>query len=100
MIGGMSGVESDVIPYGTVKGDRAHLAGLNLVGLERRGFTRDQIHALRRAYRMLFASEGTMAERLDDVMNLYPDNLLVDSVVDFIRNRASRALCQPRGEAE
>jgi UDP-N-acetylglucosamine acyltransferase len=100
MIGGMSGVESDVIPYGTVMGERAHLAGLNLIGLERRGFTREEIHALRRAYRMLFASEGTMAERVEDVGNLFPENVLITSVVDFIRNRASRALCQPRGEAE
>jgi UDP-N-acetylglucosamine acyltransferase len=99
MIGGMSGVESDVIPYGTVKGERAHLAGLNIVGLERRGFGREEIHALRRAYRMLFASEGTMVERVEDVTQLYPENPLVTSVVDFIRNRANRALCQPRGDA-
>ncbi len=99
MIGGMSGVENDVIPYGMVKGERAHLAGLNIVGLERRGFGREDIHALRSAYRMLFASEGTMAERLDDVANLYKDHTLVGSVVHFIRDRTSRALCQPRGDA-
>src|ERR1700685_543805 len=52
MVGGMSGVENDVIPYGMVKGDRAHLAGLNTVGLERRGFGREDIRSLRSAYRM------------------------------------------------
>lgn len=98
MIGGMSGVENDVIPYGMVKGERAHLAGLNIVGLERRGFNRDQIHALRSAYRMLFASEGTMAERLEDVCNMYSSESLVGTVTSFIRNRGSRALCQPHGE--
>ncbi len=96
MIGGMSGVENDVIPYGLVKGERAHLAGLNLVGLERRGFGRDEIHALRSAYRMLFASEGTMAERLDDVETHYASQKLVASVIDFIRNRNNRPLCQPQ----
>lgn len=95
MIGGMSGVENDVIPYGMVKGERAHLAGLNIVGLERRGFARDEIHALRSAYRMLFSKEGTMAERLDDVVEHYGTQSLVDGMVDFIRSRSSRALCQP-----
>ncbi len=99
MIGGMSGVENDVIPYGTVKGERGHLAGLNVVGLERRGFSREDIHALRSAYRMLFSTEGTMAERLDDVANLYAGQGLVGSVIDFIRARANRALCQPHNDA-
>jgi UDP-N-acetylglucosamine acyltransferase len=95
MIGGMSGVESDVIPYGLVKGERAHLAGLNLVGLERRGFGRDDVRSLRSAYRMLFAPEGTMAERLEEVGRMYKDQEHIGSVIDFIRSRASRALCQP-----
>ena len=96
MIGGMSGVENDVIPYGMVKGERAHLSGLNVVGLERRGFKRDDIHSLRSAYRMLFASEGTMAERIEDVADRYKDQSLIDSMVEFIRLRGSRALCQPK----
>lgn len=98
MIGGMSGVESDVIPYGTVKGERAHLSGLNLVGLERRGFKKGDIHALRSAYRILFSSEGTISERLEDVAEHYKDQPLVESMVSFIRSRASRALCQPKTE--
>ncbi len=100
MIGGMSGVENDVIPYGMVKGDRAHLAGLNLVGLERRGFGRDDVRSLRSAYRMLFAPEGTMAERLEEVARLYKDQEHIGSVVDFIRARANRALCQPKNDEE
>jgi UDP-N-acetylglucosamine acyltransferase len=100
MIGGMSGVESDVIPYGMVKGDRAHLAGLNLVGLERRGFGRDEVRSLRSAYRMLFAPEGTMAERLEEVARLYQNQEHIGSVVEFIRSRASRALCQPKNDEE
>lgn len=95
MIGGMSGVENDVIPYGMVKGERAYLAGLNLVGLERRGFEREDIHALRSAYRMLFSREGTMAERLEDVAEQYGEKTLVDAMLGFIDTRSSRALCQP-----
>jgi UDP-N-acetylglucosamine acyltransferase len=98
MIGGMSGVENDVIPFGLVMGDRARLSGLNLVGLERRGFGREQIRALRAAYRMLFAPEGTLAERLEEVAGAFQEHQLVAEVVDFIRTKSSRALCQPRTE--
>lgn len=95
MIGGMSGVEQDVIPYGSVMGDRARLSGLNIVGLKRRGFERDEIHALRKAYRMLFAVEGTLAERLKDVEETFTQNPVIKQVVDFVRADSSRALCQP-----
>ncbi|MBM3548306.1 MAG: acyl-ACP--UDP-N-acetylglucosamine O-acyltransferase [Alphaproteobacteria bacterium] len=96
MVGGMTGVEGDVIPYGLVMGDRARLAGLNLVGLKRRGFSRDEIHALRAAYRMLFAAEGTLAERLDDVTELFGKMKVVMDIVEFIRADANRPICQPK----
>jgi UDP-N-acetylglucosamine acyltransferase len=95
MIGGMSGVEQDVIPYGSVIGNRAHLAGLNLIGLKRRGFTRDDIHTLRNAYRLLFAQEGTLQERIDDVVEMYAQVPVVMEIVAFMRNASSRGLCQP-----
>jgi UDP-N-acetylglucosamine acyltransferase len=98
MIGGMSGVENDVIPYGTVMGERARLAGLNLVGLERRGFKKDQINELRNAYRMLFAPEGTFSERLEGVSENYQASEVVRDIVAFIRNKSSRPICQPRSE--
>ncbi len=63
----MSGLENDLIPYGMALGNRAYLSGLNIVGLQRRGFSRADIHDLRRAYRLLFAAEGTLIERMDDV---------------------------------
>jgi UDP-N-acetylglucosamine acyltransferase len=98
MVGGMSGVEQDVIPYGSVMGNRARLAGLNVIGLRRRGFSRADIAVLRRAYRMLFAEEGTMAERLDDAVETYSDNKAVMDIVDFIRSDSTRSICQPRAE--
>jgi UDP-N-acetylglucosamine acyltransferase len=96
MVGGMSGVENDVIPYGSVMGDRARLGGLNLVGLKRRGFSREDIHALRTAYRLLFAQEGTMAERIDDVARLFSSNRPVQDIIDFIRAESQRSIIQPR----
>jgi UDP-N-acetylglucosamine acyltransferase len=95
MVGGMSGVENDVIPYGSVTGNRARLSGLNIVGLKRRNFSRDVIHALRNAYRLLFAQEGTMAERLADVSEMFHDNEPVMDIVNFIGADSSRAICHP-----
>jgi len=96
MIGGMSGVEQDVIPYGSVLGDRARLSGLNIVGLKRRGFSRDNIHALRTAYRLLFAQEGAINERLDDVAGMFESNETVMEIVSFMRADSARGVCQPK----
>ena len=71
MVGGMSGVEHDVIPYGSVIGDRAFLSGLNIIGLKRRGFNRKEIHDLRTAFRLIFSIEGTISERLIDAAKMY-----------------------------
>ncbi len=95
MVGGMSGVENDVIPYGSVIGNRARLSGLNVVGLKRRNFDRETIHALRNAYRLLFAPEGTMAERIKDVAEVFSDNEPVMEIVNFIQEDSSRAICKP-----
>lgn len=95
MIGGMTGVEQDVIPYGSALGDRARLSGLNIIGLKRRGFSRDDIHALRTAYRLLFAEEGTKTERLADVGEIYSDNVTVMEIVSFMSSDSPRGICQP-----
>lgn len=97
-IGGGGIVTKDVIPYGSVWGNHAHLEGLNLIGLKRRGFDRERINAMRAAYRLLFADEGTFQERLDDVAESYSDIPEVVEILDFIRVDANRALCLPRRE--
>lgn len=95
MIGGMTGVGNDVIPYGSVAGNRAHLSGLNLVGLKRRDFSREVIHDLRRAYRLIFAQEGTLSERVTDVAELFSNVEPVMEIVNFIGVDSARAICQP-----
>jgi len=97
MIGGVTGVERDVIPYGQVVGDRARLVGLNIVGLHRRGFSREQVQALRTAYQMLFGEIGTLAERVDDVARQFPEVEPVRDIVEFIRADSQRGLCRPQG---
>jgi UDP-N-acetylglucosamine acyltransferase len=98
-LGGMSGLEHDLIPYGMAFGNRAHLSGLNIVGLQRRGFSRDDIHSLRRAYRLLFADEGTLVERAEDVEKEFKDHPIVAEILTFIRARGKRGLCVPHAEA-
>ncbi len=94
-LGGMSGLENDLIPYGMALGNRAYLSGLNIVGLQRRGFARADIHGLRRAYRLLFAAEGTLMERVDDVASEFAGQPIVDEIIAFIRAGGKRSLCTP-----
>ena len=95
-LGGMSGLEHDLIPFGVAVGDRASLQGLNIVGLKRRGFTREQIQTLRNAYRLLSAPEGTLMERLGEVETMFAGDAGVAKIVTFIRERSDRAICVPR----
>jgi len=98
MVGGVTGVERDVIPFGSVLGDRARLSGLNLIGMQRHGFSRDEIQALRTAYQMLFQTENgaTFAERVAEVAQRFPDVRTVREVLDFIAVESPRGLTQPK----
>ncbi len=97
MIGGMSGVENDVIPNGLVMGERASLAGLNLVGLKRRGIAREEIHALRNFFKQLFDEEtqGEFSARVEKVAKNF-DSQVVKEVVNFVNSETSRSFCQPK----
>jgi UDP-N-acetylglucosamine acyltransferase len=96
VIGGMSGVEFDVIPFAALLGGRGELAGLNIVGLKRRGFSREAIHSLRAAYRALFFSGGTQAERVDALERDFAGDANVAKIVAFIRAGGKRRITQPR----
>ncbi len=97
MIGGMSGVERDVIPYGVVIGDRARLTGLNIIGMQRRGFSRDDIQGLRSAYQFLFSVDGTFNDRVIEAAERFGGIGPVDDIIAFIRADSNRAICQPKG---
>jgi len=97
MIGGMSGVERDVIPYGQVMGERARLCGLNIIGMQRRGFSREDIQGLRSAYQFLFSSDGTFSDRVNEAAERFSGVGPVDHIIEFIRADSSRAICQPKG---
>jgi UDP-N-acetylglucosamine acyltransferase len=97
-LGAGSIVVGDVIPYGSAYGRHASLNGLNLVGLKRRGFSREAIHDLRVAYRLIAAREGTLNERVEELDSMFPNRPEVREIVDFIRAEdSSRSLCLPYG---
>lgn len=95
MIGGLSAVVADVIPYGTVTGERAHLAGLNLVGLKRRGTDKAAMNGLRAAFSDLFEGQGTLQERIEQVTLEHGENPLVQEVLGFLGEGSSRHLTLP-----
>ncbi|MGD9615668.1 MAG: acyl-ACP--UDP-N-acetylglucosamine O-acyltransferase [Alphaproteobacteria bacterium] len=97
MIGGMTGVERDVIPYGQAIGDRARLTGLNIIGMQRAGYSREDIQALRAAYQLLFAEGGTLSERVEATTERFGGIGPVDDIIAFIRADSTRAICQPKG---
>jgi UDP-N-acetylglucosamine acyltransferase len=92
MIGGVSGVEADVIPFGSVIGNRARLAGLNIIGLKRRGFDKAAIHRLHIAFRALYSKEGVFAQRLADTRERFGADELVAEVLAFIDAPSHRGL--------
>jgi UDP-N-acetylglucosamine acyltransferase len=100
MISGLSGVPFDVIPFGLVQGSYAVLKGLNLVGLRRRGYSREEIQRLRQAYRFLFHGEGIFNDRLAKTAEEFGEDQLAGKVVAFIRGARRRRLLGPRGQAD
>jgi UDP-N-acetylglucosamine acyltransferase len=99
-IGGLTAVTTDLIPFGMAVGKRGELAGLNLVGMKRRGFDRASIHALRGAYRVVFFGTGTREERLAEAERQFPNVAVVKMLADFIRASGNNPLCLPREDDE
>jgi UDP-N-acetylglucosamine acyltransferase len=100
VVGGLSGVVNDVIPFTAAIGERAKLAGLNIVGLKRGGLTRPEIHALRHAYRKLFSGGATVLENAEKVGAEFPNDRNVMRIVQFIRDTGKRRLTTPRDSAQ
>ena len=101
MVTGMSGVRADVIPFGLVQGALADLVGLNVVGMRRRGWTKVDIHRLRKAYETLFFGPGTFRERVDEVAARGGDDPLIAEVIAFIRSGSRPlTLAVRRGQTE
>jgi UDP-N-acetylglucosamine acyltransferase len=85
MIVGLSGIRADIIPWGMAQGPLAHLVGINVVGLRRRGYGKADILRVREAYRALFFGDGVFRERLARVEEAYAADPLVAGILAFIR---------------
>ena len=94
MIGGMTGVLNDVIPYGLSTGNRNILQGLNLIGLRRAKFENKIIMELSEAYKKIFASKN-INENIDKLNGVFKENPLVKDVIEFITKDKKRSICTP-----
>ena len=95
MIGGMTGVLKDVIPFGLSIGNRNYLQGLNLIGLRRKKYENKKIMDLDKAYKEIFLSKN-LHENLVKINGEYKDNELVNEVVNFIEKDKKRPICSPK----
>ena len=94
MIGGMTGVLHDVIPYGLSTGNRNSLQGLNLIGLRRAKFENKDILSLSEAYKEIFATKN-INENISKLNGSFQENPLVKNVIDFITKDKKRSICTP-----
>ena len=95
MIGGMTGVLKDVIPFGLSIGNRNFLQGINLIGLRRKKYENKKIIGLDKAYKEIFASKN-LHENLSKINGEYKDNELVSEVIKFIEKDKKRPICSPQ----
>lgn len=94
-IGGGAIVVEDVIPFGSVIGNHAKLAGLNTVGLKRRGFSKADIHEIRSAYKAVFEGAGLFKDRLEKAATDFVGKPLAMELIGFIREGGDRPICKP-----
>ena len=94
MVGGMTGVLHDVIPYGLSIGNRNYLQGLNLIGLRRANFNNKDILGLTEAYKEIFATKN-LSDNLSKLNGEFKENKLVKDVIKFITKDKKRSICTP-----
>ena len=94
MIGGMTAVSRDVIPYGLSFGNRNYLEGINIIGLRRKNVINKEIMTVTEAYKEIFKS-NQLFENLNNLNTKYLDNKFVKEIVDFINKDKKRPICTP-----
>ena len=97
MIGGMTGVLKDVIPFGLSFGNRNYLRGINLIGLKRKKYNNKEIMELDQAFKKIFSSKN-LHENLSKINGEYKENSLVKEVIYFIGKDKKRPICTPLTE--
>ena len=94
IIGALTMVTNDVIPFGLVQGPRGTLDGLNLIGLKRKGVDRSDVTELRMAFQILAQGEGTFLDRAKKLKE-EKTNDYVDAIINFILGDSDRSFLTP-----
>jgi len=99
IISGTAGVTKDIIPFGAVVAAKGKLGGLNLIGMKRKKFTREEIHNLRNAYNLLANKQiGSLEERVAAIKESYSQCSTVQQLLEFLEKDHKQSLCFPEGE--
>jgi len=93
MIGGASAVNQDILPFMMAEGNKASIRGINAVGLKRRGFTDDEIGEIKDANKLIFRSNLTLANAIEELLVRYPDSKNIKYIIDFV-NQSERGVCR------
>ncbi len=93
-IGGLAGIEGDVIPFGMMRGSHGRLIGLNVIGMKRNGFERASIKAANNAFKLLFAGDFPIRDVARELRESEDDSLVLE-ILDFISEAKDRQLCRP-----
>jgi len=95
MVGGASGVRQDVLPYSTVVGNPAKIEGINILGLRRRGFSKEEIANISSAMQVLFMQNHNIDAAIEEIKNTYNASQGAQKIIEFASFKSSRGLCRP-----
>lgn len=95
MVAGVSAITKDVPPFALSENERPNeFAGLNIIGLKRRGFSKDDLHSIRQIYDFLYSMQGAVADRIQPLLDKFPDNKFAKEIAAFLE-KSKRNLCLP-----
>jgi len=96
MVGGVSAVVRDLLPYGLAYSDRAYLAGLNLVGMNRHGLDKKQSMEASQVVKRIFDEHSNLVfkDRIASAKIQYPNNKIIQKIIEFLQEDESRTFCK------
>ncbi len=100
MVGGMSGVKNDIPPYTMVIAEEPYVAGINIVGLKRRGFSRDDIKDIKQAYDILFSNTQNMVDAIKTIESSFSNKPSVSHILHFLKMESTRGISKPKNYYE
>jgi UDP-N-acetylglucosamine acyltransferase len=96
MIGGLSGVAQNILPYSTINGDRASVTGVNIIGLRRKEFSNSQIKDIQNCFDEIFDNSDDLNNKLTNISKTYKNKEHITPIIDFIKSLNNKAFCKPK----